>query len=193
MNNDFSDIKKESESNKLGKLYPILLVEYDRSYKEAYLKEKTLLEDIFGDTVLRISHIGSTAVPGLISKPTIDILLEIKKDTDLTTITDQLINIGYIVNTPVKDIIMYIKGYGKFGYNGQGYHIHIREYADHNEFYFRDYLIAHPEAAKEYGKLKQTLQQEFKHNRDGYTYAKSKFINTINELARDEFKNKYAI
>jgi Uncharacterized conserved protein len=192
MKKDFSDVIKESESERLGKLYPIILAEYNPIYAQAYLEEKAFLEDVFGDIVLRISHIGSTAVPNLISKPTIDILLEIKKDIDLTAITEQLSNVGYIVNTPPMDIITYIKGYGEFGFEGQVFHIHLREFADHNEFYFRDYLTAHPETVKEYGELKQGLQQKFKYDRDGYTYAKSEFISKITKLARNELKDKYS-
>lgn len=191
MKKDFSDVTKESESERLGKLYPIILAEYNSAYMQAYLEEKTFLESVFGDTILRINHIGSTAVPNLISKPTVDILLEIKKDTDLTAITEQLTSAGYIVNTPPRDIITYIKGYGEFGFEGQVFHIHLRELADHDEFYFRDYLIAHPETAKEYGKLKQELQQKYKHDRDSYTYGKSEFISKITKLARTELKDKY--
>ncbi len=191
MKKHFTDVINQSESERLGKLYPIVLAEYNPAYTKAYLEEKSFLEDVFGNIMLRISHIGSTAVPNLISKPTIDILLEIKKDTDLTAITEQLTSVGYIVNTPPMDVITYIKGYGEFGFEGQVFHIHLREFADHNEFYFRDYLIAHPETVKEYSELKQGLQQKFKHDRDGYTYAKSEFISKITKLARDELKNKY--
>ena len=191
MEKNFTDVASESEAERLGKLYPIILADYNYDYVQAYLEEKVFLEDVFRDIALRISHIGSTAVPGMISKPIIDILLEIKKDAQLKDITERLINVGYIVNRPQSDIIMYIKGYGKYGFEGQAYHIHLREYADHNVFYFRDYLIAHPETAKKYGDLKQILQQKYRYDRDGYTYAKSEFISKITELARDEFKDKY--
>ncbi len=86
MKSHFSDVSKESESERLGRLYPVILADYSPAYAQAYLEEKAFLECIFGDVALRISHIGSTAVPNLISKPPIDILLKIKKDTDLTAI-----------------------------------------------------------------------------------------------------------
>lgn len=191
MRHDFSDVISENEAERLGRLYPIILTEYNPIYPEIYLKEREFLLGVFGDAVLRISHIGSTAVPSLISKPTIDILLEIKKDTNLTAITERLTNIGYIVNTPPMDIITYIKGYGETGFEGQVYHIHVREFADHDAFYFRDYLIAHSDTANEYGELKQILLTQFEHDRDGYTAAKGEFIGRITALARDEFKGKY--
>lgn len=50
--------------------------------------------------------------------------------------------------------------------------------------YFRDYLIKHPEAAKEYGELKLKLKEKFEHNRDEYTDAKTDFIRRITTLAK---------
>jgi len=62
----------------LWKLFPIELKEYDPQYSKWYKEIKNELVAILGDSILRISHIGSTAVEGLLSKPIIDILLEIK-------------------------------------------------------------------------------------------------------------------
>lgn len=115
MKHNFSDVTSENESERLGRLYPIILAEYNPHYSKLYLEEKEFLQGIFDVSILLISHIGITAVPNLISKPTIDILLEIKKDTDLTEITKKLTYIGYIVNRPQNDLIMFIKGYGENG------------------------------------------------------------------------------
>ncbi len=176
MKKDFTDIINESESERLGKLYPVILEKYKLEYPTFYLAEKEFLQRLLGAKILRISHIGSTAVTDLISKPTIDILLEVHENTDLTEEISYLTQNGYIVNRPPNDIIMFIKGYGINGFDEQCFHIHIRNLADHNEFYFRDYLIAHHETAKEYGELKKSLQQKYKHDRDAYTFAKSEFI-----------------
>ncbi len=57
-----------------------------------------------------------------------------------------------------------------------------------DELYFRDYLIAHPEAAAEYAELKRSLFKDFEHNRDGYTEAKGAFIRTVTEKAKEKSK-----
>ncbi len=191
MKHDFSDIKNKDETELLGSLYPIILCEHNPEYKKLYEIERDFLLGVFGDKVVRISHIGSTAVPGLTAKPTVDILLEIKENTDLSHITDYLTKNGYIVNRPSIDIVLYIKGYTPKGFEGQAYHIHVRNSGDHNELYFRDYLIAHPDIAKQYGELKQGLKEKFEHDRDGYTEAKSEFIKKYTKAARAEFANKY--
>ncbi|MPM84596.1 hypothetical protein SDC9_131669 [bioreactor metagenome] len=156
-----------------------------------YEEEKALLQEVFGDTVLRISHIGSTVVPGLVAKPTIDILLEIKEDIDIAKITGIMVDKGYIVNTPPIDIITYVKGYGPNGFVGQAFHIHVRHSGDWDALYFRDYLIAHPVAAKQYELLKLDLKDKYEFDRDGYTAAKGEFVERITALARTEFKDKY--
>lgn len=193
MDRKFTDVQSATESERFGRLYPIIIERHNPKWKEYYEEEKAFLQAVFGDAVLRISHIGSTAIPGLIAKPTVDILLEIKENTDLTQITDRLQNKGYIVNTPPNDIIMYIKGYGEKGFEGQAFHIHVRHIGDYNELYFRDYLRIHPEVAKEYGELKTILKERFEHDRDGYTAAKSDFIERITALARNEFGYKYKL
>jgi hypothetical protein len=35
------------------------------------------------------------------------------------------------------------------------------------------------------------LKEQYEHNRDGYTDAKTEFINKYSEIARIEFRNRY--
>ena len=191
MRHDFSDVTSENEAERLGKLFPIKLEEHNPNWKVCYEDEKAFLQTVFGDEILRIDHIGSTSVPGLMSKPTVDILLEIKENTDLTAITEVMLNNGYIVNTPLKDVSVYLKGYTLKGFAGQAFHIHVRHSCDYDELYFRDYLIVHPEAARQYEALKLGLKDEYEFDRDGYTAAKGEFIERITTLARTEFTDKY--
>ena len=187
MRQDFSGVPKE----KLSEMFPVKLEHHDPAWKDCYLAEADFLQSVFGDTIVRINHIGSTSVPGLIAKPTVDILLEICEDTDLSAVTERMRDEGYVVNTPEKDIIMYLKGYTPQGFSGQCVHIHVRYYDDWDELYFRDYLCAHPDIAEEYGRLKLALKEEYTYDRDGYTEAKSGFINRCTQLARTEFPGRY--
>jgi len=75
---------------------------------------------------------------------------------------------------------MFLKGYTSTGFAEKVYHIHVRYPGDWDELYFSDYLIAHPETAAEYAALKTKLHKNFKHNRDGYTEAKTAFIRAVN-------------
>lgn len=87
--------------------------------------------------------------------------------------------------------MMFMKGYTLNGFEEKVFHLHVRYLGDWNELYFRDYLIQHPEVAKQYGKLKLELKDKFQHDRDAYTEAKADFIKKHTNLAREEFPNKY--
>ena len=76
------------------------------------------------------------------------------------------------------------KGYTPEGYAERVFHIHFHLTGDNDEIRFRDYLIAHPDIAKEYEGLKLSLLPRFKHNRDAYTEAKTDFVRRICGLAR---------
>lgn len=186
----------ENMTNKeLWKLFPIIISQSNPAWKEKYLIEKTLIETKIGiHNINRISHIGSTSVPNLPAKPTIDILLEIKDNTDLDRLIIAIKELGYLYspqpNNPAPHM-MFMRGYTTEGFKGQAYHLHVRYRGDWDELYFRDYLISHPDVAVEYGRLKQKLQQKFEFDRDGYTAAKTDFIRQITKLAREEIPNKY--
>lgn len=187
MRQDFSNVTKE----RLAELFPILLEEHNSEWGKNYLKEKEFLQSIFKDKIIRINHIGSSSVPGLIAKPTVDILLEVKDDININTETEKMKDEGYIVNTPEGDIIMYIKGYTPQGFRGQAVHIHVRYSGDWGELYFRDYLFDNLDIALEYAKLKLKLQELFSHDRDGYTAAKGPFIKKYTEKAKAEYSGRY--
>jgi GrpB-like predicted nucleotidyltransferase (UPF0157 family) len=173
-------------------LFPINLSEHNPLWKRNYLKEKTLLKRAVGSRdIVRINHIGSTAVPGLIAKPTIDVLIEIKEGVDTAKLVSKMQRAGYRYighpeNPPPH--MMFVKGYTEEGFRGQVVHIHVRYIGDWDELYFRDYLLTHPETTAEYGRLKLELKQKYEHNRDAYTDAKTEFIKRICKLARAELK-----
>lgn len=187
----------EMTLEELWELFPIILKEYDTAYPTWYEIEKEKLMKNFDEkTIVRISHIGSTAIPGIVSKPTIDILMEISPRSNINKITDKLTAMKWgLMNFSKKPTFKqtYNKGYTKYGFEEKVYHLHVR-YADNwNELYFRDYLIEHPEVAKEYVDLKRQLKGKYEHNRDAYTDTKGEFINKYSEIAKVQYGERYMI
>ena len=87
---------EEMSFQELGQLFPILLVAYNPNWISCYEKEKeAILQKLGEGAVEAIHHIGSTVVPGMIAKPTIDILLEIKQHASPEAIKESLGAIGY--------------------------------------------------------------------------------------------------
>ncbi len=76
------------------------------------------------------------------------------------------------------------KGYTEKGFAEKVFHLHIRLNNDIDEIYFRDYMNAHPDAAKEYEKLKLGLMKKYELNRDAYTEAKTDFVKKYTDLAK---------
>jgi GrpB-like predicted nucleotidyltransferase (UPF0157 family) len=171
-------------------LYPIILSVYNPEWKTWFTDEKEQLVMLVGkENIIRLNHFGSTSVPGLIAKPTVDILLEIADDADIDRLIDSLPSPEYIcLNPPSMPTppphIMFLKGYTSAGFAERVFHIHVRYKGDWDELYFRDYLIAHPGTAAEYAALKRRLHKEYEYDRDGYTSAKGEFIRSVTEKAK---------
>ncbi len=174
----------------LGRLFPIIIVQPDPEWPDIFESEQgIILKTLNQSTIVRIEHIGSTAVPNLKAKPTIDILMEIKPGLDLQEVIEKLNMIGYhYISRPENPPphAMFVKGYTSHGFNGQAFHIHVRFPGDWDEIYFRDYLRKHEQAAQEYGELKDDLSVKFRNDREGYTQNKSAFIRRIMAMAKKE-------
>ncbi|MBL7718495.1 MAG: GrpB family protein [Flavipsychrobacter sp.] len=74
---------------------PFVLVPHDDSWVEEYEKESEKISKALGDSILSVHHIGSTAVPGLMSRPVIDIAVAFRKFYD-RRIEKKLEKLGYI-------------------------------------------------------------------------------------------------
>jgi GrpB-like predicted nucleotidyltransferase (UPF0157 family) len=183
-------------NEELWEIFPIVLKEYDPEWIEWYLAEEQRIKVLFGEnSIFRISHIGSTAVEGLLAKPTVDILLEIPKDTDPDQVRLILEKDGYIYSEQRENPpphMLFMKGYTPEGFAKRVYHVHLRYPGDWKELYFRDYLREHKDVADQYAELKKTLKEKFEHDRDGYTDAKSDFITNTSEKAIEEYGRRYA-
>ena len=184
--------KKLSEMTleELWKLFPIYLTEHHSCWKEWYSEEEILLKNNLYSTE-RISHIGSTAIPSIWAKPIVDILVEIPKGSNLLDYKALIINNGYICMSQSENGLSFNKGYTENGFAERVFHLHLRYVGDNNELYFRDYLIEHPDIAKEYEELKLKLWKQYEHNRDAYTNAKIELVNKYTKEARMLYGNRY--
>ena len=199
--------KKVSElsADEFKKAFPIYVKEYNEQYKEWYnIEKENILGAINPEDVIRINHIGSSAVEHVLSKPMIDILLEVDGRCNLTKLLDDLksIKFGTEIFTRKEDPprLLLGKGFSADGYAEKVYLLHVRYFGDWDELYFRDYLIAHPDIAEEYSQLKRTILKDIEEGKlerlpggapSGYSGAKLEFAKKYSKLAKAEFQNKY--
>lgn len=170
--------------NELWHLFPIELVPHNEIWEEYYNEEYANLMKAFPNAV--ISHIGSTAIPNIFAKPIVDILMEADDSLPLESLKEPIISLGYICMNQNENRIDFNKGYTLNGYEDKVFHLHLRYVGDNDETYFKDYLLKHPDIAKEYEMLKLNLAKKYKYDRDAYTAAKTEFIVKYTALARKE-------
>ena len=178
--------KKLSEMTieELWQLFPIILTEHKNCWEKYYAEEAVELKKLL-PIATRINHIGSTAVKGIWAKPIVDILVEVDKAVNLSEVSEILQENGWIKMSENNRRISFNKGYTESGFAEKVFHLHLRYVGDNDEIYFREYLIAHPEVAKDYESLKLGLWKKFEHDRDGYTAAKGEFIKKYTALAKE--------
>lgn len=176
---------KDMTLKELWELFPIVLAPHNPDWHEWAREEIIALSDLLEDHSPIINHIGSTAIPGIQAKPTIDILVEIAPDADWQRVRTMMEDAGYICMSVSENRMSFNKGYTPEGYAEKVFHIHFHVVGDNDEVLFRDYLNSHPEVAREYEKLKLSLLPRYKHDRDGYTDAKTGFVRNIVRLAKN--------
>ncbi len=164
-----------------------IVVSYEPEWQGMYLEEKRRILEAIGHKVDAIEHIGSTSVPGMKSKPIIDILIAVQ-DLDLVaSCVEPLRTIGYEYRPMNKEIIPDTEYFRK-GSSGANTH-HIRMVKAGSSLWseyilFRDYLRNHPEARGEYEQLKEAAYE--KHGRYLPLDAKRSFIESILAKADSE-------
>ncbi len=170
----------------LWALFPITLVPHQTQWLCWAKDEIELLSVLLADFKPIINHIGSTAIPTICAKPIIDILVETPTDAYWHAIKHLMEQSGYICMNESAGRMSFNKGYTPEGYAERVFHIHIHIAGDNDEICFRDYLLSHPDSAKEYEALKLNLIHQYRHNRDAYTDAKSGFVSRIVAAATGE-------
>jgi GrpB-like predicted nucleotidyltransferase (UPF0157 family) len=138
--------------------------------------------------VVRVEHVGSTAVSGLEAKPILDIVVAVRDLADAASIETRLAPLGY-VHEQEHDMpgrLFFVKRTPDYM---STHHVNVTELGTDCWFThvaFRDYLREHPDAHAEYLDLKRLLARRHAHERSAYTAAKAPFIERILALAAVE-------
>lgn len=166
------------------------IVDYDSAWVAQYQREREMITGALGDFVAGIEHVGSTSVPGLSAKPTIDILLGVDSlaEFDRDGI-HRLVSAGYEYVPKFENEMPYRRYFRRWNDTLTDHTVHIHTVEPQNPFWrrhldFRDYLRAHPDVASEYAALKRDLVQRFAHDSVAYTDAKTEFIQSVERRAR---------
>ena len=159
----------------------VYVAPYDAQWKEDFAAIREELAAALGDLALRIEHVGSTSVEGLSAKPIIDIDVVIEDGTKLDAVIAALGGIGYSHEGNLG-----IVGREAFKYEGKEHlrrhHLYVCTQDSpelRRHLVFRDYLRSHPEAVKEYSRIKEEGAALYPDDIDAYIMHKSLWIEAV--------------
>jgi GrpB-like predicted nucleotidyltransferase (UPF0157 family) len=155
---------------------------YSRKWPRLFEAERALLATAFAPGEFRIEHIGSTAVPGLSAKPTVDVLIGAGTLSDIEARIPAMEALGYQYVREHEAVLPQRRFFAKPKIRPRQFHVHAVElgspfWTEH--LLFRDSLRANRDLAAEYGTLKIDLTARFGDDWEGYTDAKAPFIQAI--------------
>lgn len=164
----------------------IRLAPHNANWQLEYKREAMRLTRLMGANLLAIHHIGSTAIPGIVAKPIIDILLVVH-DLDRLDLQGAAIAAeGYLAFG--ENGIAGRRYFVKRGPDGERTH-HAHAYRQgapeiDRHLRFRDYLVAHPVEAARYSALKLALAAQFADDRAAYQDGKDALVRELDAAAQ---------
>ena len=163
------------------KVGEVKIEKYNPRWHQMFARELDELWEYFGDTAIRISHIGSTAIDGLEAKPIIDIVVALNDLDDFDEVSHKFTSDpNYSIKEDSGDDEILIR---KGSELNRQFYIHVmdidsKRYKD--IIFFRDILLHDKKVCKDYRNLKCALVQKYSHNRKKYSTSKAAFIqNTL--------------
>ena len=157
---------------------PIEVVDYDPAWPAKFEAEAARLKDALGEVAVRIDHVGSTSVPGLAAKPTVDIQVSVPDVYDREAYFPALFGLGY-EHMPDPTFVEY----PAFGWPSAkapaAFHVHVCQTGTEMEqrhLRFRDRLRNDPESREQYAVLKRELALKHGNDIEGYVVDKDPFI-----------------
>lgn len=177
-----------------------VVVPYDPNWPALFEEEHRRITAAVGHIVAGVHHVGSTSIPGTAAKPILDIAVLLHEFEDGERCIEPLERIGYfhkgVDEVDIPGDRFFLRGHSprEGCSDGEVIRTHILHmYAldspiRRNHFAFRDYLIAHPEVADEYARLKLILADKHPRDRESYRVGKDSFIEGVLAKAAEEFE-----
>jgi GrpB-like predicted nucleotidyltransferase (UPF0157 family) len=163
----------------------IVLVPHNEAWAAAFEAESSAILRLMADLPIQLHHIGSTAIPGIVAKPVIDMLGVVRSVGELDARAHDLTTLGY-------------EALGEFGIPGRRYfRKNARDGARSHQLHafatgspeidrhldFRDYLRAFPREAEGYAALKQRLAVSCGSDMTAYSEGKTELIRGVEQRA----------
>ena len=160
------------------------LVSHDSGWKAEFEAEAAALRQVFQERLVSIHHVGSTCIPGIHSKPEIDILVVLDEVDSISQYSKAMVDLGYAVRGEED-----VPGHFYFSKDSRGVRSHkvhacpVGHRAVWEMLLFKAYLLEHPLRARSYESLKVALHEGNPKGMREYLEGKEPFIRETLSLA----------
>src|SRR5689334_10000058 len=158
---------------------PVEVVDYDPAWQQSFADQRDRLTIRLTEWLAEpVEHVGSTAVPGLASKPIVDILAPVTSLIDAHAAVPLLEEDGsrHWTSDPNSSWRLWFL---RPRPEARTHHLYLIQYDDPHTAElraFRDVLGADDALRDGYEALKRSLGKEFRDDREAYTTAKARFV-----------------
>lgn len=176
------------DNDKIGlERWVVRLVDHQESWSEIFEDEKNNLLTHFPNIILEVSHGGSTAIPNIPAKPTIDMFAVVQKLSVAENIRGELEGMGYHYRGEkgIPGRILFVKGPEE----KRTHYLHLVERNNDewkNHLLIKNYYLKYPEVALEYAELKKVLAKKHPDDRAAYRAGKDGFIKSVIKKAKED-------
>jgi len=160
-----------------------LVTEYDPRWPDQFRSISDALGPLLDGLFLRIEHVGSTAVTGLVAKPIIDVIIVVEPG-DPGAVINRLGSFGFRhegdLGIPGREAFKPEPGTPAMDL--PRLHLYVCPKGNRSlleQLAFRDYLRGHPAEAERLSEHKRALCRQFNHDKARYIKGKSGLVREI--------------
>jgi GrpB-like predicted nucleotidyltransferase (UPF0157 family) len=170
---------------------PVELVSHSPEWAERARIESERLQRAIGNALVAVHHIGSTAIPGIVAKPIVDLIPEVTSLEALDAAKERVVALGY-------------EWWVEYGIAGRRFctltdpatskrAVQLHCFATGSpqitrHLAFRDYMRRHPDRARAYEAEKRRARDLHPTDSHAYTEAKSAWIAAVEAEALAEWR-----
>lgn len=161
------------------------LLPYDPAWPKKYEELAQKIKPVFGDNLVDMQHCGSTSIPGMIAKPTIDIIVAVKDLEQVRQQRDTMVQLGFralgnFIQLPQPEEYFVLDGKDA---NDRIANVHVQEVGNFditNKLSLRDYLRKHPQDRDAYIQHKLSLMKRYSSaDYNSYSSNKNGFLSEL--------------
>jgi GrpB-like predicted nucleotidyltransferase (UPF0157 family) len=178
-------------AQEIGDPMPVQLRPYDDRWSGYFQQYRSLIGAALGERAVLIEHIGSTAVPGLLGRACVDILLAVADPDAEEDYRAELEALGFAlgVREPDRRVFSSLRppAPGTPQVPARLFVCRSGGTWEFDQLLLTHYLGAHEERRQAYADLKRRLAKAHRDDPDGYALGKRSFLRETVRLAHRSF------